>query len=251
MKCNRCGAEIPDGSRFCENCGAPQNSPAQNTQTAQTTSTAAKPKKTNWFVTILIVALVYFGARYAGQMFGSSMAGHSTDTGSASTQQSQSAGKSSGSSTSTVPSIAPIVDLITKHDVVSKDLGGGATNYLAVYYGNDTQLMTKLLAIYRLDTNQGYARGDVDNADFRSGFPSFAQFSYYEENGYVLCVVRMDELTDKRHMKEMVDTDIISVGQGTSIENSEGFQADYFLQSCRDSGYADVPLIDYGSLHLD
>lgn len=195
--------------------------------------------------------MVYFAARYAGQMFGSSMASHSSNTGSSSTQQSQSSGKSSGSSSSTVPSIAPIVDLLTKHDVVSKDLGNGVTNYLAVYYGNDTKLMSKILAMYRLDTSLGYERADVDNADFRSSFPSFAQFSYYEEDGYVLCVVRMDELTDKRHMKEMVDTDMISLEQGTSVENSEGFQADYFLQSCYDSGYATVPLIDYGGLHLD
>ena len=25
MKCSKCGAEIPDGSRFCDKCGAAQN----------------------------------------------------------------------------------------------------------------------------------------------------------------------------------------------------------------------------------
>ncbi len=84
-----------------------------------------------------------------------------------------------------------------------------------------------------------------------AAFRALRSFPIIEEDGYVLCVVRMDELTDKRHMKEMVDTDMISLEQGTSVENSEGFLADYFLQSCYDSGYATVPLIDYGGLHLD
>ena len=251
MKCSRCGAEIPDGSRFCDSCGAAQNTAAQSAQTTQTNSGAAKPKKTNWFVTILIVAVVYFAARYAGQLFGASMAGNSAKNGSTTTQQSQSAGKSSGSSTGTQSALPAFPDLISTRKVLKNDEGGGLTSYVAVYQGNDTGMITKIIYVYRLGANSGYDRSSVDNADFRNQFPSFSQFSYYEENGETVCVVRFDDMKDKSHMKAMVDIGELIPEEGTDISKIDGIDAEPYIQSYYDLGYTDCPYEDMPSLHLD
>ena len=247
MKCSKCGAEIPDGSRFCDKCGAAQNAfgnTQQNSQAAsqQNAAGAAKSGGSGGLIkTILLVALVFFVARMAGQWFGSSIG-----------QSSGSAAQQPASTSNTVLStIAPLKDIIERHDVVSCDLGDGLTSYVAVYYGNDTRVMTKLLSIVRLDTSYGYSRENVDNAEYRSQFPSFAQFSYYEEDGAILCVIHMDDLKNDRRMREMVEKEIILLEEGESLEDSGGFLAHPFLQSLYDEGYKDVPLVEYGSLHLD
>lgn len=239
MRCPRCGTELPDGSRFCSSCGTQIN--------PQPTAPQKTPRKNNWLVTILIGVVVYFLARGAGYMFGSSIA---KNTQKPAPTSSVSITQKAGNDALPTISVPPVMDLLVRHEVVAMDTGNGINTYVAVYYKNGDQLITKLLLIYRLDTAYGYTRADVDNADFRSDYPSYSQFEYYEEPGCIYCVVRMDDLTNNAHMREAVEKEIFVVDSG-SVEGYDGFLADVFLDSCRDMGYTDVPLVEYGNLHLD
>ena len=244
MRCNHCGAQIPDGSRFCDNCGARVEAPAVSTASTTASTSAAKPKKTNWLLTIVIGVVVYFLASGAGTLFGRSMAN----------QLSSSTPRPAvtSSSQSSLPTIAPIVDLFSTNTVLKQEVENGVTEYFAIYTGNDTGLVTKVCDVIKLSGGSGYDRSSVDNDDFRKEFPAFAQFSYYEENnGDVICVITYDQMKDRAHMKAMVDAGLLELTAGTDVDKIDGLNAEYYIQSFRDQGYTDAPLTEIGGLHLN
>ncbi|MBR3667717.1 MAG: DUF5067 domain-containing protein [Ruminococcus sp.] len=65
MYCNRCGKPIPNGSIFCNSCGAPQgqryqpNQP-QRVQYNQTQQKYANPKKKNEVSPIVAIGIIFF-----------------------------------------------------------------------------------------------------------------------------------------------------------------------------------------------
>ena len=244
MRCTHCGVEIPDGSRFCDNCGARVEAPAASTVSTTASTSAAKPRKTNWLFTIVIGVVVYFLARGAGTLMGQSMASQSSSSSSRPTVTS--------SSQSSLPTIAPIVDLISTNTVLKQEVENGVTEYYAIYTGNDTGLVTKVCDVVKLSSGSGYDRSSVDNDDFRKTFPAFARFSYYEEdNGDVICVITYDNLKDKAHLKAMVDAGLIEFEAGTDLDKISGLGADHYIQSFRDQGYTDAPILEIGGLHLN
>ena len=244
MRCTHCGVEIPDGSRFCDNCGARVEAPAASTVSTAASTPAAKPKKTNWLLTIVIGVVVYFLARGAGTLMGQSMAN----------QLSSSTPRPAvtSSSQSSLPTIAPIVDLFSTNTVLKLEEAEGVTDYVAVYTGSDTGLVTKVCYVLRLDRNSGYDRSSVDNDQFRKDYPAFAQFSYYEEdNGDTICVITFDKMKDQAHMKAMADAGLLTPAPGTDLSKIDGIDAKYYIQSFRDQGYTDAPILEIGGLHLN
>ena len=243
MRCNHCGAQIPDGSRFCDNCGARVEAPAVSTASTTASTSAAKPKKTNWLLTIVIGVVVYFLARGAGTLFGRSMANQLS---SSTPRPAVTSSSQSSTSSFTLPE-----DLITQRTVLKKQ-DGGHTEYIAVYTGSETGLITKICYVEKYDKYSGITRSDLDNAEYQGQFPSFAQFAFYEEeNGDTLCVVTFDKMKETSHMQAMVDKGLLVVPTGTDVSQYSGIDSAEYIQSFRDQYYTDALYTEVGTLHLD
>ena len=59
MKCSKCGSEMPEGKKFCENCGAPlmQNAVSQTQTNVNVDSGKKKNTKIGLFIFIGVIVL--------------------------------------------------------------------------------------------------------------------------------------------------------------------------------------------------
>lgn len=106
MFCNKCGAQLPDGSTFCGNCGAPQTvSQPVNPQPAGQNPAAGTPKKKKkggccLWVLIAIVAVILMIAVVSCDDSGSGSSGSSGGSGYSGGNTSLGGGSNSGNSNS-------------------------------------------------------------------------------------------------------------------------------------------------------
>lgn len=70
MFCSNCGKEISNQAKFCNHCGTPvNNAPAQTSSAAQSAPAKKKGKAGSTFLSLVLVAAVFFGARFITEKF--------------------------------------------------------------------------------------------------------------------------------------------------------------------------------------
>ena len=196
MYCWKCGAQLPDGAKFCTECGAdqrrapqPVQSNVSQTQTQTTTAAAAaKPKKkANWLKRILIMLLAIAIGRGVGYLAGTGMANLVNHNNSSS---------STGNTTISTPA-----DLITMKKVLYEGESEGIQNYEVVYYGMNSKRITGITQVILASKSYGYTREYLEGFDYSTIMPAFAQIEVFDEVDYWCVRAVMDDLDTASRMQ--------------------------------------------------
>ena len=160
-----------------------------------------------------------------------------------------------GSETKDAKIVVNTTDILIAHEVYETATGEGWTEYMGIYYGNDTDKVTALTVETKFDKSAGYTIDDFDEDTVEEVYPGFGKLKFaeqkiVEDDESVSVVMIFKNLDEYKNAKELVDKGFITFYNTRDLSKTKYFVAEEFRNYLTDNGAKKVDLLAAADLYL-